>query len=74
MHDRSPGIAPEEQPLVFERFFRSAGARSASGSGLGLAIVNQVAERHGGSVWATTSPGGGAAVGFEIPAATPDDT
>lgn len=67
VHDRGPGISPEDRPLVFERFFRSAGARSEPGSGLGLAIVKQIIERHGGRVWAGTSPEGGAAVGFEIP-------
>ena len=67
VHDRGPGIPPEDQPLVFERFFRSAGARSEPGSGLGLAIVKQIVERHGGRVWAGTSPEGGAAVGFAIP-------
>ena len=69
VRDSGPGIPPEEQPLVFDRFFRAAGARAAPGSGLGLAIVKQVVERHGGRVWATDAPGGtGAAVGFELPA------
>ena len=67
VHDSGPGISPEDQPLVFDRFFRSARARSAPGAGLGLAIVKQIVERHGGRVWAGTSPAGGAAVGFEIP-------
>ena len=67
VHDRGPGIPPEDQPLVFERFFRSAGARGEPGSGLGLAIVKQIVERHGGRIWAGASPEGGAAVGFEIP-------
>ena len=67
VHDGGPGIPPEDQELVFERFFRSAAARSEPGSGLGLAIVKQIVERHGGRVFAGASPGGGAAVGFEIP-------
>lgn len=68
VRDSGPGIPAEEQPLVFDRFFRAAGARAAPGSGLGLAIVKQVIERHGGRVWAADAPGGGAAVGFELPA------
>ena len=73
VHDSGPGIAPEDQSRVFDRFFRSAGARALPGSGLGLAIVKQTVERHGGRVWAGTSPTGGAAVGFEIPLSEADD-
>ncbi len=68
VHDSGPGIPTEDQPLIFERFFRSAAARCRPGSGLGLAIVKQIVEHHGGRVVADTSPDGGAAVGFEIPA------
>lgn len=50
--DNGPGIAPEEIPLVFERFYRSPNARNAerSGSGLGLAIVKSITEAHGGRI------------------------
>ncbi|MCU0267990.1 MAG: HAMP domain-containing histidine kinase [Acidimicrobiales bacterium] len=65
--DRGPGIAEADRPHVFERFYRATEARSAPGSGLGLAIVAQIVERHGGRVWAVERPGGGAAVGFELP-------
>ena len=71
VHDSGPGIPAEEQPLVFERFFRSDHARAAPGSGLGLAIVKQIVERHGGRVSAATATTGGAAVGFEIPTVAP---
>ncbi len=54
---------------MFDRFYRSAVARTEPGSGLGLAIVKQIVERHDGTVWATNRAGGGAAVGFELPAA-----
>ncbi|MDE0121094.1 MAG: ATP-binding protein [bacterium] len=67
VHDSGPGIPTKDQPLVFERFYRSTEARARPGSGLGLAIVKQVIELHGGHVWAKTSPMGGAEVGFEIP-------
>ncbi|MDE0654538.1 MAG: ATP-binding protein [bacterium] len=73
VHDCGPGIPTEDRPLVFERFFRSAGARSETGSGLGLAIVKQIVERHGGRVWAGASPEGGAAVGFEVPTSEAGD-
>jgi two-component system, OmpR family, sensor histidine kinase MprB len=60
VRDRGPGIAPEDREHVFDRFYRSAAARSLPGSGLGLAIVREVAEAHGGSVSAEEAPGGGA--------------
>ena len=59
VRDHGPGIAPEERPLVFDRFYRSAAARAMPGSGLGLAIVREVAEAHGGTVTAEEAPGGG---------------
>ncbi|MGV0852051.1 HAMP domain-containing sensor histidine kinase [Mycolicibacterium phlei] len=57
--DHGPGIPPQERALVFERFYRSATARSMPGSGLGLAIVKQVVMRHGGTLRVEdTVPGG----------------
>lgn len=47
--DNGPGIPPELQTRVFERFFRVLGNKS-TGSGLGLAIVQQICELHGGKV------------------------
>jgi two-component system, OmpR family, sensor histidine kinase MprB len=60
VRDHGPGIAVEDREHVFDRFYRSAAARSLPGSGLGLAIVREVAEAHGGSVAAEEAPGGGA--------------
>jgi two-component system sensor histidine kinase MprB len=60
VRDHGPGIDPADLPHVFERFYRSAQARTMPGSGLGLAIVKQVAERHGATVTAAAAPGGGA--------------
>ena len=48
VEDDGPGIPPELQDKVFERFFRAHGDRSGS-SGLGLAIVRAVAESHHGT-------------------------
>jgi len=53
VRDEGPGIEAADLPYVFDRFYRSADARRLPGSGLGLAIVRQVAEMHGGAVWAT---------------------
>ncbi|NDH76725.1 MAG: sensor histidine kinase, partial [Actinobacteria bacterium] len=60
------GIPPEDLAHVFDRFFRSPKARSRPGNGIGLAIVKQVADVHGGSVWAENDPTGGARVGFSV--------
>jgi len=64
--DRGPGIAATDAGRVFDRFHRADTARGLPGSGLGLAIVRDVAESHGGTVFAGTRPGGGAAVGFAL--------
>jgi two-component system sensor histidine kinase MprB len=64
--DRGIGIRESELALVFERFHRSDEARSMAGSGLGLSIVRDVAERHGGKVFARNREGGGAVVGFRL--------
>ena len=50
--DEGPGIAPEDQAHVFDRFWRAdrARARADGGTGLGLAIVRQIVEGHGGEV------------------------
>ena len=60
VRDHGPGIAAEDREHVFDRFYRSADARSLPGSGLGLAIVREVAEAHGGGVSVEDAPGGGA--------------
>ncbi len=67
--DEGAGIAEEDLPYVFDRFYRSPGARTMPGSGLGLAIVRQVAERHGGSVHAGRASSGGAAFSLRLPGA-----
>lgn len=68
--DRGPGFDADDVPHLFDRFFRAVAARSRPGSGLGLAIVKDVAEAHGGSVFAANRPGGGAAIGFTLPRTT----
>jgi two-component system sensor histidine kinase MprB len=69
VRDRGPGIAAEDLPFVFDRFYRAPGARGRPGSGLGLAIVRQVAEAHDGEVEARAAPGGGALLVMRLPVA-----
>ena len=63
-----PGIAPDDLPHVFERFYRARGARGRPGSGLGLAIVRQIADAHGARVSAVNAPGGRGAGAGLVPA------
>jgi two-component system, OmpR family, sensor histidine kinase MprB len=67
VRDHGPGIAAEDLPHVFDRFYRATAARGRAGSGLGLAIVSAVAERHGGAVSAGPAPGGGALLRLALP-------
>jgi two-component system, OmpR family, sensor histidine kinase MprB len=69
--DAGPGIAEEDLPRVFDRFYRADGARTMPGSGLGLSIVRQVAVRHGGAVWAGRAPEGGALIMLRLPGRAP---
>lgn len=64
--DTGPGIHVEDQPRLFERFYRveKGRARTTGGTGLGLAIVKHVAEAHGGSVAVDSRPGKG--TGFRL--------
>jgi signal transduction histidine kinase len=68
VRDHGPGIAAEDLPFVFDRFYRATSARAMPGSGLGLAIVRQAAEAHGGSVHAATAPDGGAVLKLALSA------
>ena len=65
--DEGPGIADQDLPKVFDRFYRSLGARGLPGSGLGLAIVKHAAERHGGAVYAGKAVSGGALMTIRLP-------
>ena len=60
VRDQGPGIAEDDLPHVFERFYRAGDARSLPGSGLGLAIAQQIVTQHGGRVEAGNAEEGGA--------------
>jgi two-component system sensor histidine kinase MprB len=66
VRDHGPGIGDADRDHVFDRFYRSASARSMPGSGLGLSIVKQIVEAHGGGVFAEPAEGGGTVVGFDL--------
>ena len=67
VRDRGPGIAPEDLPHVFDRFYRATDARGKPGSGLGLAIVRQIVAAHDGTVTIEPAPGGGTVARVELP-------
>jgi signal transduction histidine kinase len=67
--DRGPGISPDDQRLIFEKFGRATGAGTASkpGTGLGLFIARSIAEAHGGTVEVSSAPGHGATFRLSLP-------
>jgi len=66
--DTGIGIAPEDLPRVFDRFFRAEASRSTRGSGLGLALTDAVVRAHGGTVSAQGAPGRGSCFVLRLPA------
>ncbi|MBA4867208.1 HAMP domain-containing histidine kinase [Streptomyces sp. PSKA54] len=74
VEDTGSGIAPDDLPHVFERFWRAEKSRNrhTGGSGLGLPIVRQLVEAHGGTVTASSEPGNGAAFTIRLPTRQPD--
>ncbi|WP_242343132.1 sensor histidine kinase [Anaeromyxobacter terrae] len=67
--DRGVGIAPEDMPHVFERFFRARGARQPEGLGLGLYITRLLVQAHGGRVDVSSQLGQGSTFRVILPAA-----
>src|SRR5258706_8298862 len=69
VHDTGMGIHPDDQPLLFNRFYRSeeAARRQVAGTGLGLTIVKSLIELHGGHVWFKSELEQGSSFYFTIP-------
>ena len=68
VRDTGPGISPEAQARIFERFYRApAVAADERGTGLGLAIVKSVVEQHGGRVWVNSVIGQGSTFSVALP-------
>jgi len=62
--DTGPGIAPEDLPKIFDRFYKGKASR---GSGLGLTIARNLVTAHGGSIRAESAPGAGTTLSFTLP-------
>lgn len=67
--DQGWGIAPDDLPHLFERFYRAKGARKAEGVGLGLYITRILVEAHGGRIWVESETGKGSTFSFTLPVA-----
>ncbi|MEZ4524094.1 MAG: ATP-binding protein [Thermomicrobiales bacterium] len=69
--DNGPGFGPEHKDRIFDRFYRTDGARArtSGGTGLGLAIARWIAETHGGAISADSVPGEGATFTVRLPLA-----
>jgi signal transduction histidine kinase len=67
--DRGPGIALEDQRLIFEKFGRVSVGNSKPGTGLGLYIARSIAEAHGGALEVSSAPGRGSTFMLRLPGA-----
>ncbi len=67
--DDGPGIPLEEQPHIFERFYRGSSSKHHRGGGLGLPIAQAMVDLHGGRLWVDSTPGAGATFYIALPLA-----
>jgi two-component system sensor histidine kinase BaeS len=73
VEDQGPGIAAEDLPHIFDRFYRGdpSRARATGNSGLGLAIAQAIVQAHGGNLTAVSAPGEGARFTVALPVGAP---
>ena len=70
VRDTGSGIAPDQLPHVFDRFWQ-ASQRDRRGAGLGLAIVHGIVRAHGGQIWVESELGRGSSFFFTLPTTRP---
>ncbi|MDB5268293.1 MAG: hypothetical protein JWP58_1333, partial [Hymenobacter sp.] len=74
VHDTGPGIAPEDVPYLFDRFFQAHSPGSEArptGTGIGLALVRELTMLHGGTVAVASQPGAGSTFTVQLPHGLP---
>ena len=69
IHDSGPGIAPDDQERIFEKFTRLVVANEPRSTGLGLAFCRLAVSGHNGQIWVESSPGEGSTFFFTLPVA-----
>ena len=74
--DNGPGVAAEDQDVIFEKFRQGGDTRTnrPPGTGLGLPISRQIVDHLGGRLWVESTPGQGATFSFELPVAAVDSS
>ena len=73
--DSGPGIPPEDEPYLFQRFRRvGQHSKREDGLGLGLYTARGLVEAHGGKIWVESNPGKGSRFRFSLPLAPPPET
>jgi len=66
--DSGPGIPEDEQPFIFNKYYRAKGVRGhMDGAGLGLSIARHIIEAHSGTIWVISETGKGTAFYFTLP-------
>jgi signal transduction histidine kinase len=70
--DSGAGIAAEDLPRIFDRFWQARRVRRGGGVGLGLAITQGIIQAHGGRIWARSTPGEGTRFFFTLPIVASD--
>ena len=74
VRDNGPGIAPADQPAIFDKFRQAGDAETRPpGTGLGLPISREIVNNLGGEMWLDSVPGEGACFAFRLPLASPGE-